>query len=63
MSRRKCTVQRCQGTPSTWAMAALRPGWASESVEAHSGQSPSGAGHAGTRARSSRSLPPRRRGR
>jgi hypothetical protein len=25
MSRRKCTVQRCQGQPSTWAMAALRP--------------------------------------
>ena len=24
MSRRKCTVQRCQGQPSTWAIAALQ---------------------------------------
>ncbi len=24
---RKCTVQRCQGAPSTCASAALRPGW------------------------------------
>src|SRR3954470_14712798 len=29
-SRRKCTVQRCHGTPSTCASAAFSPGWASE---------------------------------
>src|SRR4051794_14959482 len=29
-SRRKCTVQRCLGAPSTCASAAFRPGWASE---------------------------------
>jgi hypothetical protein len=29
-SRKKCTVQRCHGAPSTWAMACLRPWWASE---------------------------------
>src|SRR3954469_13302333 len=28
-SRRKCTVQRCHGAPSTWASAAFRPGCAS----------------------------------
>ena len=27
MSRRKCTVQRCHGQPSTLAIAALRPSW------------------------------------
>jgi hypothetical protein len=30
MSRTKCPVQRCQGQPSTRAIAALRPSWASE---------------------------------
>lgn len=28
--RVKCTRQRCQAAWSTWAMAALRPSWASE---------------------------------
>jgi hypothetical protein len=30
MSRRKWTVQRCQGQPSTWAIAFFKPWWASE---------------------------------
>ena len=30
MLRRKCTVQRCHGQPSTWPIAALSPSWQSE---------------------------------
>ena len=30
MLRMKCTVQRCQGQPSTLAIAAFRPRWSSE---------------------------------